>query len=221
MGNPNSGRQVFKRVDIGVTDALLLMLKISCARQKVKDGAGESRTESMRNGPIRTVVQLVGMRKMVVSSGFRFARFARCPSNRRKEQLNSVRSLIFTVRFWWDAQVRFISRGAGYAIFLSAASATFELQPTAVSAIIRMDLPGADLKKTMQPEDKLPGITKYLEGAITRSNPARSITGLPTYAKTRTRNVYPGIDLVYYGTQGQLEYDFVLAPGADPLRDSP
>jgi hypothetical protein len=41
---------------------------------------------------------------------------------------------------------------------------------------------------------------------------------LPTYAKTRARNVYPGIDLVYYGTQGHLEYDFVLAPQADPSR---
>jgi len=41
-------------------------------------------------------------------------------------------------------------------------------------------------------------------------------TGVPTCAKTRARDVYPGIDLLYYGTQGQLEYDFILAPQADP-----
>jgi len=40
---------------------------------------------------------------------------------------------------------------------------------------------------------------------------------VPTFAKVNYQNVYPGVDLVYYGSQGgQLEYDFVLAPGADP-----
>ena len=75
-----------------------------------------------------------------------------------------------------------------------------------------MDLLGANPEITMQPQDKLPGTTSYLMGST------RQATNLPTYAKTRSRNVYPGIDLVYYGTQGQLEYDFVLAPRADPSK---
>jgi hypothetical protein len=62
----------------------------------------------------------------------------------------------------------------------------------------------------MQPQDKLPGITNYLMV----STRAKWPTNLPNYAKTRSQNVYPGIDLVYYGTQSQLEYDFVLAPHA-------
>ncbi len=66
----------------------------------------------------------------------------------------------------------------------------------------------------MQSQDKLPGITNYLMG----SGRVKGPTNLPTYAKTRARSVYPGIDLVYYGTQGQLEYDFVLAPRADPSK---
>lgn len=77
-----------------------------------------------------------------------------------------------------------------------------------------MDLSGANRAAPMESQDKLPGITNYLMGG-TRT---KWLTNLPNYAKTRTRNLYPGIDLVYYGTQGQLEYDFVLAPRADPSR---
>ena len=41
-------------------------------------------------------------------------------------------------------------------------------------------------------------------------------TDIPQFARVRYRGVYPGIDLVYYGKQGQLEYDFEAAPGSDP-----
>jgi hypothetical protein len=115
-----------------------------------------------------------------------------------------------------DARVQFLARGAGYTIFLSPTSATFALRRNsaagAESAIVRMDLLGADPNIAMQPLDKLPGITNYLMG----STRAKWPTNLATYAKTLSRNVYPGIDLVYYGAQGQLEYDFVLSPRADP-----
>jgi uncharacterized protein (TIGR03437 family) len=117
-----------------------------------------------------------------------------------------------------DAQVQFISHGTGFTIFLSPASATFALRRTAGSAVIRMDLSGAETKASMQPEEKLPGIANYLTGRDNRTGPARSPTQVPTYARARVPGVYPGIDLVYYGAQGQLEYDFVLAPGADPSR---
>jgi hypothetical protein len=39
---------------------------------------------------------------------------------------------------------------------------------------------------------------------------------VPNYAKVKYTSVYPGVDLVYYGNQRQLEYDFVVQPGADP-----
>src|ERR1039458_8213301 len=111
-----------------------------------------------------------------------------------------------------DTRVQFVSRGAGYTIFLSPTSVTFALQRTAESAVIRMDLLGANSQLAIEAQDKLPGIANYLMGSTSTKWP----TNLPTYAKTRSRNIYPGIDLVYYGTQGQLEYDFVLAPRADP-----
>lgn len=113
-----------------------------------------------------------------------------------------------------DRRVQFVSRGAGYTIFLSPTSVTFALERTAESAVVRMDLLGASSRVAMLPQDKLPGVANYLMGSTRTKWP----TNLPTYAKARSRNVYPGIDLVYYGTQGQLEYDFVLAPQADPSR---
>jgi uncharacterized protein (TIGR03437 family) len=113
-----------------------------------------------------------------------------------------------------DARVQFIARGAGYALFLSPASATFALRGIAQSTVVRMDLAGANPDVAMQPQNKLPGIANYLTGGAATESSRR----IPTYARTRSRNVYPGIDLVYYGTQGSLEYDFVLTPGADPSR---
>ncbi len=61
-------------------------------------------------------------------------------------------------------------------------------------------------------EERLPGRVNYLIGR----DPAKWHTNVPTFAKVRYRNVYPGIDIVYYGNNRQLEYDFIVAPGADP-----
>src|SRR5262249_12992669 len=59
-----------------------------------------------------------------------------------------------------------------------------------------------------------PGKVNYFRG----NDPRKWRTGIPTYAKVRYRGVYAGVDVVYYGAQRQLEYDFVVAPGADPTR---
>lgn len=126
-----------------------------------------------------------------------------------------------------DARVAYLAHGSGYTLFLSPDSATFELQrgsaqsmrppahgpmPAAETAVIRMDLVGADGAAPMQAQQPLPGIANYLAG----SDRSRWITALPTFAQTRAAGVYPGVDLVYYGTQGRLEYDFIVAPRADP-----
>src|SRR6185503_19450563 len=62
--------------------------------------------------------------------------------------------------------------------------------------------------------DELPGKTNYFIG----NDPAQWRTNIPNYAKVKYESVYPGVDLVYYGNQQKLEYDFVVAPGADPDR---
>ena len=58
----------------------------------------------------------------------------------------------------------------------------------------------------------MPGKSHYFIG----NDPAKWRTNIPTFARVKYEGVYPGMDIVYYGNQGQLEYDFVVAPGADP-----
>ena len=65
---------------------------------------------------------------------------------------------------------------------------------------------------TLEALDPQPGKISFFRG----NDPARWVRGLPTYARLRYKNVYPGIDLLFYGNHGTLEYDFVVSPGADP-----
>ena len=60
----------------------------------------------------------------------------------------------------------------------------------------------------------LPGTVNYITG----NDPSQWRTSVATYAKVRYEAIYPGIDLVYYGTQREIEYDFIVAPGASPSR---
>ena len=76
-----------------------------------------------------------------------------------------------------------------------------------------MHLVGANANAPVSGVDELPGKSNYFIG----NDPKKWRTNVANYAKVRYQNVYPGIDLVYYGNQGgRLEYDFVVAPGADP-----
>jgi hypothetical protein len=83
---------------------------------------------------------------------------------------------------------------------------------TAHSAVVRMKLVGANPQPKVAGLEELPGKANYFLG----NDPKRWRTNVPTYAKVKYQDVYPGIDMVYYGRQQQLEYDLVVAPGADP-----
>jgi len=132
-----------------------------------------------------------------------------------------------------DAQVKFLSRGPGYALFLTPAEAVLSLRkphasakaspvstksslpssaPEVSGAVLRMQFVGANPAPRILGQHALPGRVNDLIG----KDSSRWRTGVPTYAKVAYEGVYPGVDLVYYGNQGQLEYDFVVAPGADP-----
>ncbi len=139
-----------------------------------------------------------------------------------------------------DASVKFLSRGPGYALFLTGNEAVLSLakrraphaktpqtktpglanlfarpqaqKPISAPAAFRMSLAGANPKATVTGLDVLPGKSNYFIG----NDPAKWRTNVPTYAKVKYQNVYRGIDLVYYGSPQQLEYDFVVALGADP-----
>jgi hypothetical protein len=127
-----------------------------------------------------------------------------------------------------DAQVKFLTRGQGYALFLTPAEAVLNLTkpqaqtkdspslpsapPEVAESVLRMELVGANTAPQILGTEALPGKVNYLIG----NDPSQWLSGIPTYAKVVYEDVYPGVNLVYYGTQGRLEYDFVLAPGVNP-----
>lgn len=111
-----------------------------------------------------------------------------------------------------DPAVDFVARGRGYSVRLGPTAAVLALRGPA-PAVVRMALPGADPAARGQGQHPLPGRAHYLLGR----DPRRWRTDVPTYARVRYAGVYPGIDLVYYGAgRHRLEYDFLVAPGADP-----
>lgn len=112
-----------------------------------------------------------------------------------------------------DGQVRFVSRGSGYSFFLTQAGAVLSFSRDAhADAVLRMQFAGASPSTRVEGLDPLPGKSNYFAG----SDSSRWRTGVPTYSRVKYDDIYPGISLVYYGNQRQLEYDFVVAPGADP-----
>jgi len=119
-----------------------------------------------------------------------------------------------------DARVDYVSRANGYTLFLTPTAAvlaplghesTASGLPTEPN--LRLELVGANpAVHAAEGLDELPGRSNYLLGA----DPTRWQFNIPNYARVRYEGVYRGIDLVYYGNQRRLEYDFVVAPGADP-----
>ncbi|MET0648839.1 MAG: SBBP repeat-containing protein [Pyrinomonadaceae bacterium] len=80
------------------------------------------------------------------------------------------------------------------------------------SKVLRMRLVGADAAAEAEGADELAGKTNYFVG----DDPTQWRTEVPTFGRVRYAEVYPGVDVVYYGNQRQLEYDFRIAPGRDP-----
>ena len=147
-----------------------------------------------------------------------------------------------------DPQVKFLSRGNGYSLFLTNRAAVLSLSkpspanpalkgyvlkgdgfsrrvtgPKGVGALapegsatqsdtIEMQLANSNPAAQVSGADLLPSIANYFLG----NDPAKWHTNVPTYAKVKYANVYDGIDLVYYGNQRKLEYDFIVQPGASP-----
>ena len=134
-----------------------------------------------------------------------------------------------------NSQVKYLSHGRGYTLFLTPTEAVMSLSnpahnsgalhgtdatsanaPTgpeaAQNATFRMRLIGSNEHALVTGLRELPGRTNYLIG----NDPSKWHTDIPTYASVEYQQVYPGIDLLYYGNRRQLEYDFILAPGANP-----
>lgn len=132
-----------------------------------------------------------------------------------------------------DEEVKFLSRGAGYNLFLTRTELVLALNkneggdaknennkhhdaasPTSStqSAVLRMKLAEANTEPRVAGESRLPGKINYFRG----NDPTRWRTDVQAYERVRYEAIYPGVDLVYYGNQRQLQYDFHLAPDARP-----
>lgn len=116
-----------------------------------------------------------------------------------------------------DGQVDFLARGPGYNLFVTPTEAVLVLnKPDAsepMADVLRVGFAGANPSAEAVGLEQLPGNTNYFRGP----DPSKWFTDIPNYARVSYQNIYSGIDLVYYGTnQRQLEYDFIVTPGADP-----
>ena len=139
-----------------------------------------------------------------------------------------------------DARVKFFSRGNGYNLFLTSTEATFAFFKTQkmgpgprdregtgsmrgpiysqsqvdnnLAAALRISLPGANKAAKLKGVDELPARNNYFIG----SDPRKWRVNVPTYSRVKREGIYHGVDLVYYGNQQQLEYDFIVAPRAHP-----
>jgi len=131
---------------------------------------------------------------------------------------------------------KFVARGDGFGLYLDHSGATLALRSPktagdaqqqrrqrqagdgsetkagATQSVLRMNFVGANPAPRLAGDGGLPGRANYFIGNAA----AQWRTDIPTYERIRYENVYPGVDVLFYGNQGQLEYDFVLAPGADP-----
>jgi hypothetical protein len=134
------------------------------------------------------------------------------------------------------AEVRYLAHGQGYQLFLTSQDAVLTLRQSAASAksakggaplatrahrtrnvtaqtsVLRMHFEGANPAAEIAGTKPLPGKTDYFIGG----DPKKWHTDIPSYEAVRYREIYPGVDLVFYGREQRLEYDFIVAPGADP-----
>ena len=128
-----------------------------------------------------------------------------------------------------DPRVKFLAHGSGYSVFLTAGQMVLDLRPSAVvskaannsaasaasqkpaNIVLQLNLSGANQNPKVVGEDVQPGKVNYFIG----KDPKKWQTNVATYKQVRYKDVYPGIDLVYYGNQSRVEHDFVIAPGAD------
>lgn len=131
-----------------------------------------------------------------------------------------------------EAAIDFISRGPGYTLLLAADGARFSTalsdradgpKTEAISHLrktrrastgrsLQMRLVGGNSRAAKRAVQPLPGQVNYFLG----NDPTKWRTNVRTYAEVKYQNVYPGIDLLYHGSERKLEYDFVVAPGSSP-----
>ena len=130
-----------------------------------------------------------------------------------------------------DPRVKFLSRNPQYNLFLTQDEAVFTLQspgpatnslkrrlltalrqaPPVKHTVVRMRMLGAH-PKTVTASDQIPGHTNYFIGR----DPQGWVRNVPQYSRVNYNEIYPGVDMTFYGNQEAFEFDLILKPGADP-----
>ncbi len=118
-----------------------------------------------------------------------------------------------------DSRVKFLSRGPGYTLFFTGKEAVFAFPAPHgtkghTNAALRLRFAGGNPDAKIDGEDELPGKTNYFSSGDRRT----WHTGIPNYSAVSYRDVYPGVDAVFHGSPQRLEFDFDVAPGADPSK---
>jgi len=116
-----------------------------------------------------------------------------------------------------DTGAKFIARGRDCAMLISPTEAALLFEKSGQTRNVRLSLIGADARAEISGAGELPGRANYFIGS--QSSEWRA--DVPLFSRVQLKEVYPGIDLIYYaGQSARLEYDFVLQPGANPNRIS-
>jgi hypothetical protein len=115
-----------------------------------------------------------------------------------------------------DGHVKFLSHGSGYSIFMAPSEVLLNLQAGGGARFqqssIRMSFPGANTTPGVTGNERQTAQSSYFIG----NDRSKWVTGISNYARVHYQELYRGVDLAFYGNQGQLEYDFIVSPGADP-----
>ena len=113
-----------------------------------------------------------------------------------------------------DKQVKFTTRGSGYSLALAPTTFTLAVADSRnqnEASVLQATLLGGNAAANVTGLERLQTTTNYFIG----NDPRKWQTNIPNYAKVKYSSVYPGVDLVFYGNQNLLEYDFIVSPGAD------
>ena len=153
------------------------------------------------------------------SSGYQTPPVVRSDLARLKESYAKIPLSFVANHGQADKNVKFTSRGSGYSLALApttfamaVANQNNKSHQRAAASVLHATLLGGNAAATLTGLERLPATTNYFIG----SDPRKWKTNVPTYAKVKYSNVYRGIDLIFYGNQNLLEYDFIVSPGADP-----
>src|SRR5580698_6883100 len=112
-----------------------------------------------------------------------------------------------------DPRVKALSRGSKYGLFLTSNESVFVLNSGAKNpSVVQVRAVGANPTPKVSGVDRLGSVSNYFLG----KDQSKWRKNVANYERVKYESNYPGVDLIYYGNQKQLEYDYVVAPGADP-----